>query len=89
MENYEHCYTDLLGEKQTSTTCLLPKGKGKKKKKSDPGLIAGQVMLYLWWIKWHWGRFSPIISVSLSNSHSTDFSALIAIHHEGLVHCAK
>jgi hypothetical protein len=31
----------------------------------------------LWWTKWHWGRFSPITSVSLANHHLTNFSIII------------
>jgi hypothetical protein len=41
----------------------------------------------LWWTQWHWGRFSPDISVSLANSHSTDCSTIIIIiiiYHLGL-----
>jgi hypothetical protein len=45
----------------------------------------GQVMWDLWWTRWHWGKFSPSISVSLANSHSTDCSTLIIIYHPGLV----
>jgi hypothetical protein len=42
----------------------------------------------LWWTKWHWGRFSPRISVTPANSHSTGYSTLI-IYHPGLVQWAK
>jgi hypothetical protein len=35
----------------------------------------------LWWIKWHWDRLSPSISVSPANSHSTDCSKLINHPH--------
>jgi hypothetical protein len=35
-----------------------------------PGSISGMVMWDLWWTKWHWGKVSLIISVSLANSHS-------------------
>jgi hypothetical protein len=45
-------------------------------------------MWYLWWKKWHWGRFSPSTSVSFANSHSTRYSTLI-IYHPGLVQKAK
>jgi hypothetical protein len=38
----------------------------------------------LFWTKWHWGRYSPSISVSLASSHSTDCPTLI-IYHPGLV----
>jgi hypothetical protein len=31
-------------------------------------------MLYLWWTKWHWGRFSLSTSVSSANFHSTSCS---------------
>jgi hypothetical protein len=31
----------------------------------------------LWWITWHWGKFSPSASISPANSHSTDCSTLI------------
>jgi hypothetical protein len=33
-------------------------------------------MWVLWWTKRHWGRFSPITSVSPAN-HSTNFSIII------------
>jgi hypothetical protein len=36
-----------------------------------------QVMLDLWWTKWHWGRFSPSTSGFSANHHSTKFSILI------------
>jgi hypothetical protein len=42
-------------------------------------LIPGQVMWDLWWTKWHWGRFSPSISVSPANSHSISCSTLIIV----------
>jgi hypothetical protein len=32
-----------------------------------------------WWIKQHWGRFSPSKSVSPANRHSTNFSIIIII----------
>jgi hypothetical protein len=35
-----------------------------------------ECMWGLWWTKRHWGRFSPSISVSLSN-HSINFSIII------------
>jgi hypothetical protein len=47
--------------------------------------VPGQVMWNFWWTKWYWGRFPPSTSVSLANSHSTDCSTLIIIHHSGLV----
>jgi hypothetical protein len=47
--------------------------------------VRGQVMRYLWWTKWHWGRFSPSTSVSPANSHSIDCSTFIIIYHPGLV----
>jgi hypothetical protein len=46
--------------------------------------VQSQVMLDLWWTKWHWGRFYPSASVSPANSHSSDYSTLI-IYHPGLV----
>jgi hypothetical protein len=49
------------------------------------GSSPGQVMWDLWWTKWYWGRFSPGISVSSVNSHSTDCSTFIIICHPGLV----
>jgi hypothetical protein len=39
----------------------------------------------LWWAKWHWGRFSPGISVSPANYHSTYCSALIIIYQPVVV----
>jgi hypothetical protein len=39
-------------------------------------------MLYLWWTKWHLGRFSSSTSVSPANLHSADCSTLI-IYHPG------
>jgi hypothetical protein len=38
----------------------------------------------LWWTNWYWGTFAPSASVSLADSHSTDYSTLI-IYHPGLV----
>jgi hypothetical protein len=46
-------------------------------------------MWVFWWTNWHWGRSSPIISVSLANSHSTDCSTVIVIYHPELVQLAK
>jgi hypothetical protein len=34
-------------------------------------------ILGMWWIKWHWCRFSPSTPVSPANSHSTDYSTFI------------
>jgi hypothetical protein len=34
----------------------------------------------LWWTEWHWGRFSPSISVSPANFHSADCSTSIIYH---------
>jgi hypothetical protein len=48
---------------------------------SSPGLI----MWDLWWTKWRWGRFSPSISVSPANLHSTNCSTIIIIYHLGFV----
>jgi hypothetical protein len=31
----------------------------------------------LWWTKWHLGSFSPNISISPANHHSTNFSTII------------
>jgi hypothetical protein len=45
-----------------------------------PGSILGQVMWDLWWTKWHWGRFSPSISLPPANSSSTDCSTVIIYH---------
>jgi hypothetical protein len=39
------------------------------------------VMWNFWWTKWHLGRFSPSISVSLANSHSTDSSTVTIVYH--------
>jgi hypothetical protein len=36
-------------------------------------------MWYLWWTKWHWGRFSPSTSVSPANLHSTNYSTITII----------
>jgi hypothetical protein len=38
----------------------------------------------LWWIKWHWGRFSPTTSVSPANHHSTNCSTILADVPSGL-----
>jgi hypothetical protein len=54
-----------------------------------PGSSPGQVMLGLWWTKWHWGRFSPGTSVSPAISHSADYSTFIIIYHPGLEQYAK
>jgi hypothetical protein len=43
----------------------------------------------LWWAKWHWGRFSPSISLSPVNLYSTDCSINIIIYHLGLVQLGK
>jgi hypothetical protein len=43
----------------------------------------------LWWTKWHWDWFSPSASLSPVNSHSTDCSTIIIIHHPGLVENGK
>jgi hypothetical protein len=45
----------------------------------------GLVMWDLWWTKWRWGSFSPSISVSSANIHSTNFSTINIIYHLGLV----
>jgi hypothetical protein len=45
--------------------------------RGSSGSIAGHVMWVLWWTKWHCGMFSPNISVSLANSHSTNCSTFI------------
>jgi hypothetical protein len=47
--------------------------------------VRAQVIWDLWWKKWHSGRFSPSISVSPANYHSTDCSTSIIIYHPGLV----
>jgi hypothetical protein len=39
--------------------------------------LPGLVKWDLWWTKWRWGGFSPSISVSLANLHSTKFSIII------------
>jgi hypothetical protein len=39
--------------------------------------VQSQVMWYLRWTKWHWGRVSPTTSVSPANSHSTNCSIFI------------
>jgi hypothetical protein len=39
----------------------------------------------LWWAKWHWGRFSPNISVSSANLYSTTFFTVTNTYHPGLV----
>jgi hypothetical protein len=43
--------------------------------RGGPGSRTGSLW-DLWWTKRHWGRFSPITSVSPAN-HSTDFSIII------------
>jgi hypothetical protein len=40
---------------------------------SNPGLVKWD----LWWTKWRWDRFSPSISVSPANLHSTIFPIII------------
>jgi hypothetical protein len=52
---------------------------------SNPGLV----MWDLWWTKWRWGRFSPRISVSPADLHSTDFSTITITYHPGLVQQAS
>jgi hypothetical protein len=54
------------------------------------GSILCEIMWDSWWIKSHWGRFSPSTSASLAN-HSTDCSTIIIIiiHHSGLIQYAK
>jgi hypothetical protein len=64
--------------------CHSSGGKSPASHGCGPGLFPGQVVWHLWWIKWHWGRFSPSTSVSPANSYSTDYSTLI-IYHPGLV----
>jgi hypothetical protein len=39
----------------------------------------------LWWTKWRWGRFSPILSVSPVNLYSANFSTITITYHPGLV----
>jgi hypothetical protein len=41
----------------------------------------------LWWAKWHWGKFSLSIYVSIANSHSIDCSTfiIIIVYHPELV----
>jgi hypothetical protein len=43
----------------------------------------------LWWIKWHWGRFSPSTSVSPANLHYTNCSTITIIYRVGLVQQAN
>jgi hypothetical protein len=43
----------------------------------SPGSVPGKVMWDLWRTKWHWGRFSPSISVFPANYHSTNCSAFV------------
>jgi hypothetical protein len=50
-----------------------------------PGSSPGQVMWDLWLTKWYWGRCSPSTSVFPDNSHSTDCSTFVIIHHPRLV----
>jgi hypothetical protein len=45
----------------------------------------GQVMWYLWWTKWRWGKFSPSTSDFPANLHSTNCSTITIIYHLGLV----
>jgi hypothetical protein len=54
--------------------------------------VRAQVMWDFWWTNRHWSKFSPCISFSLANSHSTDCSTLfiiIIIHYLGLVQWHK
>jgi hypothetical protein len=44
-----------------------------------PGSIPVQIIWDVWWTRWHWGEFSQSISVSLSNSHSTNCYSLIIL----------
>jgi hypothetical protein len=53
--------------------------------RGGPGSSPSHIMWDLWLAKWHWGRFSPSISVSPANSHSTNCSTFIMIYHPGLV----
>jgi hypothetical protein len=46
-----------------------------------PSSSSGQVMWNLCWTKWHWGRFSPSTSVSLTNFHPTDSYTVFFIYH--------
>jgi hypothetical protein len=48
---------------------------------SNPGLV----MWDLWWTKWRWDRFSPSISVSPANFHSTNFSTITITYRLGLI----
>jgi hypothetical protein len=50
-----------------------------------PGFEPGSGHMDLWWTKWRWGRFSPSISVSPANFHSTNCSTITIIYHLGLV----
>jgi hypothetical protein len=43
------------------------------------GPFSSPVIWDFWWIKWHWGRFSPSTSVSTANSHCANFSIFINI----------
>jgi hypothetical protein len=63
----------LNGNIRSNQNCVSPASH-----RSGPGSSPGQVMLDLWWAKWHWGRFSP------ANSHSTDrLTIIIIIYHVG------
>jgi hypothetical protein len=54
---------------------------------SRGGRVRAQVMWYLGWTNWHWGRFPPSTLVSRANFHSTKCSTLL--HHPGLVQQAN
>jgi hypothetical protein len=54
--------------------------------RGGPGSNLGLVMWDLWLAMWCWGRFSPNISVSPANLHSTNFSTITITYHPGLVH---
>jgi hypothetical protein len=53
--------------------------------RGGPDSSPDQVIWDVLWTKWHWGRFSPSISVSPANLHSTNCSTITIIYRLGLV----
>jgi hypothetical protein len=55
--------------------CQSPGNQNTVSHHCGPVLILGQIMWDLWWTKWHWNRFYPTCStsVSLANSHSSNW----------------
>jgi hypothetical protein len=56
--------------------CHSSGGQALDSHRGDLDSSPGQVMWDLWLTKWHWGRFSPSISVSPANLNSTNYSTI-------------